>query len=154
MHAQESAAPVTLVVQFKKVRRITLLACIFSNCGVGRPVFVFEGTHTRTMVRLRSTGLLEESLASFLPVEAFITARLEVAATDYSDFLKLAKCLVTDAVKLRNDGRRMLLPYDGYCSRLSVAVLYPFAKNNLLGTPFLHTPAAPRNCSTFAYLDP
>lgn len=118
--------------KFKNVKRVTIMPVIFANGDTANPLFVVEGCSLMYRIIDVSNRDVCESLADCIPRGAYITTREEVAGIDKKIFREWATRFVKEVADLTQNGRKVLLLYDGYRSHMGIEVLETLEKGGVI----------------------
>ena len=117
---------------FKYEDRVTMMPVISAAGEAGPPLFVIKEKRMAYRNVLRNGKTYIESPVSTLPRRSVLATGIEAGAVDSMNFLSWSDSFTEFTKDLRDEGRKVLLIYDGYRSHFSLQVLEEFYKNRVI----------------------
>ena len=106
-----------------EVSHITMMPTVSADGKCFNPYFILKGQGLRWKEVGRAGERFTESVVNFLPAGSLITTRENIAGVDKQNFLRWVPFYLQQIGPLLENGRKVLLIYDGYKSHLDIRVL-------------------------------
>jgi len=118
--------------EFVRSNRMTIMPCISASGDMAPLLFVFKGKNLPYREVLEHGHKQVQTYDDLLPRGSLIYMREEVGGVDSDAFLDWAKHFIIHVRDLTQNGRKVLLTFDGYRSHMSLRVLQLLHDNSVV----------------------
>ena len=118
--------------EFRNLHRVTIMPVISASGETAPPLFLFKGLRLPYRTLLGNGEVITETPLSKLPSGSLGAMREENGGIDTARFMDWGFSFVDHVEPLTQEGRKVLLIYDGYRAHLSLAILELFERNNII----------------------